>query len=100
MPYASPQNVTAPRERWLLHRVIIDNGSQKPAYALGIWDKTDRCIGARWNGDDTNPVGWPRIFTNPCWHILDENLWNAVIAMIPDYRDKIYAIRFLNEEKT
>lgn len=99
MVYISPQDVTAPQERWTLHRVLVDNGPQTPAYALGTWDG-DRCIGARWNGDDNdNRVGWPRIFIHPCWHILDDKLYDAVIAMLPDYRDKIHAIRFLNNEE-
>ena len=100
MVYISPQDVTAPQERWTLrYRVLADDGPQTPAYALGTWDG-DRCIGARWNGDDNdNRVGWPRIFIHPCWHILDDKLYDAVIAMLPDYRDKIHAIRFLNNEE-
>ena len=97
MAYVLPQNVTAPHDRWTLHRVLIDNGPGMPAYTLGTWDGA-RCIGTRWNGDDGNETGWPRIFVHPAWHILDDKLIDAVIALLPDYHDKIYAMRFLNGE--
>lgn len=95
MPYIPPQDVTAPQERWTLHRTLVDAGPDTPAYALGTWDGA-RCMAARWNGNDDNPTGWPRIYVHPCWYILDERLWDAVVALLPDYRDKIDAIRFLN----
>lgn len=102
MPYIPPQDVTAPKEHWKLHRVIIGGAEGTPAYALGtwIWDgEENRCIGTRWNGYSDKPTGWPQIFANACWHILDEKLNDAVIAMLEDYRDKIYAMRFLNGEE-
>lgn len=97
MTYTSPKEVTAPQDHWMLHRVLLDGGPGEPSYALGTWDGK-RCIGARWNGDEDNAVGWPRVFVHPCWHILDERLDEAVIALLPDYRDKIHAMRFLNGE--
>jgi hypothetical protein len=97
MAYVSPQKVSAPQERWTLHRVLIDNGAGTSAYALGSWDGA-RCIGTRWNGDDDNETGWPRIFVHPAWHILDKELTDAVIALLSKYQDKIYAMRFLNGE--
>jgi hypothetical protein len=98
MTYILPQDVTAPKERWMLHRVLIEGTAGTPAYALGTWDG-DRCIGARWNGTDGNDVGWPRIFTNPCWHILDDKLCEGVISLLPNYSEKILAMRFLNGEE-
>jgi hypothetical protein len=97
MPYILPRNVTAPKDHWTLQRVIIEGDAGNPAYALGTWDG-GRCIGARWNGTDENETGWPRVFTNACWHILDEKLWHGVIALLPDYSAKILAMRFLNGE--
>ena len=76
MPYIPPQDVAAPQERWTLHRALVDDGPDTPASALGTWDGA-RCIGARWNGNDDNPTGWPRIYVHPCWHILDEKLWDS-----------------------
>jgi hypothetical protein len=97
MSYILPKNVTAPKDRWQLHKVLIDGTANKPAYALGVWDGR-RCIGARWNGDNDNRTGWPRIYTNPCWHILDEKLEDGVLAMLPTRRERIQALRFLNNE--
>jgi hypothetical protein len=97
MAYIHAKDVSAPKDRWTLHRVLIDIGPEAPAYALGFWDQK-RCIGTRWNGNDDNETGWPRIFTRPCWHILDDKLQDAVIVLLADYRDKIEALRFLNDE--
>lgn len=97
MPYIHPSDVSAPQERWKLHCVLIDDGANTQAYALGIWDG-ERCIAARWNGNDDNATGWPRVYVHPCWHILDHRLWDSVIALLPDYHDKIHAIRFLHGE--
>ena len=97
MSYIAPEQVTAPQEHWTLHRVLIPGGAGETAYALGTWDG-ERCIGIRWNGTDDNEIGWPRVFVNPCWHILDNRLADAVIALLPDYRQKIYALQYLNGE--
>jgi hypothetical protein len=101
MSYTRPQDVTAPQEHWTLHSVLISGEAGTTAYALGTWtwaDETERCIGTRWNGTDDNETGWPRIFVHPCWHIIDRKLHDAVIALLPDYKDKIYAMRFLAGE--
>jgi len=97
MPYIRPQYVTAPKKRWMLHRVLIPGSAGKPAYALGTWDG-GRCIAARWNGTDKNKIGWPRIYVRPCWYILDEQLCDAVLALLPKYTERILAMRFLDGE--
>jgi hypothetical protein len=97
MPYILPQNVTAPKERWTLHRILVQGSAGQPAYALGTWDGKRR-IGARWNGTNDNEIGWPRIYTRPCWHMLDDKLRDGVIALLPSYKEKILAMRFLNGE--
>jgi hypothetical protein len=97
MQYILPQEVTAPKEHWKLHKVIVNGKSGNVAYALGTWDKK-RCIGARWNGTTDNKTGWPRIYTHPCWYVLDKNLAEGVIASLPTYAEKILAMRFLNDE--
>jgi hypothetical protein len=98
MPYILPQDVTAPQEHWTLHRVIISGAPGTPAYALGTWDG-ERCLATRWNGTDDNETGWPRIFVHACWHIIDRRLSDSIISLLPDYRDKIYAMRFLAGEE-
>jgi hypothetical protein len=55
-------------------------------------------IGARWNGTDDKNAGWPIIHSRPCWYVLDKNLAEGVIASLPNYADKILAMRFLNGE--
>jgi hypothetical protein len=97
MPYILPQDVTAPKDRWTLHRILIKGAAGKPAYALGTWEG-ERCIAARWNGTNENETGWPRIYTRPCWHILDDRLSDGVLALLPNYTERIRAMRFLDVE--
>jgi len=94
MSYISPQNVTAPKERWTLHRVIMKGTAGEPAYALGSWDK-GRCIATRWNGTSKNETGWPRVFTHPFWHILGKELNEAVLASLSK-DERIRAKRYLD----
>lgn len=98
MPYIPPDQVTAPNGMWELRRVLVAGSTNEPAYALGKWDGNP-CIGTRWNGTDNRPLGFPNIFGAPCWHILDSMLHDAVIALLPNYRDKLYAMRFLAGEE-
>lgn len=51
--YRRPQDVTAPKKRWKLRQVLVDDGPDRPAYALGMWDG-EPAIGFRWNGNTEN----------------------------------------------
>src|SRR5260370_29274472 len=82
MAYINPKDVQSPKAHWELVAVLIDGGEGKGAYALGRWDGAP-CIGFRWNGTDDNPIGNPQSRGLSTWTILDDNLHEAVIGLLP-----------------
>jgi hypothetical protein len=91
--YISPEKVHSPKAHWQLIEVLLDRGEGQCAYALGKWDGRSR-IGFRWNGKKDNPIGNPQSRGLPTWAILDENLHDAVIALLPKEKQSL-ARRFL-----
>jgi hypothetical protein len=91
--YVPPEEVHSPKVHWQLIEVLQDRGEGECAYALGKWDGRSR-IGFRWNGRKDNPIGNPQSRGLPTWTILDENLHEAVIALLPKEKQSL-ARRFL-----
>ena len=69
MSYLTPDRVTSPHKRWKLVEVLLDNGPDKTAYALGKWDGEWR-VACRWNGTDERPKGNPNSTGKATWFIL------------------------------
>jgi hypothetical protein len=88
-----PTDVHSPKAHWSLIEVLLDHGEGKCAYALGKWDDESR-IGFRWNGTKDNPIGNPQSRGLPTWTMLDPNLHEAVIALVPKEK-RALARRFL-----
>jgi len=80
--YIKPEEVRSPRASWQLIDVLLDRGEGDCAYALGEWDG-ERRIGFRWNGTEANPIGNPQSRGLPTWTMLDPEMHEAVIAMLP-----------------
>ena|SRR5208337_707867 len=81
MPHIPPEEVISPKASWRLVDVIIDNGSDNCAYAIGMWDRKRR-IGFRWNGSDEAPLGNPQSRGLPTWVMLDPALNKAVVKLV------------------
>jgi hypothetical protein len=90
MAYIKPKDVHSPKAHWKLVEVIIDEGPDCPAYAIGTW-AGERRIGFRWNGNDESPLGNPQSRGLATWTMLDEKLHPAVIALAPSEKQKIIA---------
>ena len=73
---ANPNNFT--------EKVIIYNdGSFSIAY--GKWHESkDMALAARWNGEDNDPndKGYPKVFGNPMWFLITENLKDILLAAL------------------
>jgi len=82
MNYIRPENVISPKAHWALQTVLLDGGEGECAYALGRWDGEPR-IGFRWNGSADNPIGNPQSRGLPTWTMLDPNLHEAVLSLLP-----------------
>ena len=91
--YVLPQDVTAPANFLHLDQVLIDGGPGERAYALGTWNGNP-CVLARWNGGQDGPHGFPLIFGNPAWFVLDESLWPTVLAQLEPV-NRMNAARYL-----
>ncbi|HTS41869.1 MAG TPA: hypothetical protein VMH84_15160 [Xanthobacteraceae bacterium] len=93
MAYVKPGEVHSPKVHWRLIEILLDRGEGDCAYALGKWDDVSR-IGFRWNGTKDNPIGNPQSRGLPTWTMLDPNLHEAVIALLPKEKRPL-ARRFL-----
>lgn len=91
--YVTPDEVNSPKAHWRLADVLLDRGPGSCAYAIGEWDG-ERRIGFRWNGTDNNPIGNPQSRGLPTWTMLDPEMHNAVIAILPSDK-QVLARRFL-----
>jgi len=82
MSYVKPEDVRSPKAKWYLFEVVLDRGERDCAYALGEWEG-ERRIGFRWNGDYENPLGNPQSRGLSTWTMLDTELHEPVINMLP-----------------
>lgn len=75
-----PENVNP--KNFELIEIIYDNGDFSIAY--GIFEKTNKCIGMRWNGDISNndDKGYPKVFKNPMWFILTDELKKPLLKSL------------------
>lgn len=75
-----PENVNP--KNFNVDRIIYnENGF---SVAIGEWqdDETIR-FAMRWNGnDDSEDVGYPKVFNNPMWFQLPENVSGIIAAII------------------
>jgi len=82
MGYVKPEEVISPKALWELREILLNRGAEDCAYALGLWDGRPR-IGFRWNGNDANRIGNPQSRGLPTWTMLDPELHEAVIHLLP-----------------
>ncbi|KAF0206107.1 MAG: hypothetical protein FD173_421 [Gallionellaceae bacterium] len=64
-----------------VERVIYNNGEFSIAY--GVWEKTQKVIAMRWNGDDKD-MGYPKTFGNPMWFIVHSDLKPMILKGLID----------------
>lgn len=96
MAYVPPNEVHSPRASWNLVEVLLDRGEGDCAYAMGEWDG-DRRIGFRWNGTTERPIGNPQSRGLPTYTMLDPELHEAVIGMLPPDKQAV-ARRYLGTQ--
>ena len=72
-----PENVNP--GNFELIEIIYDNTEFSIAY--GIFEKGNKCIGMRWNGNanDHNDKGYPKVFKNPMWFIVHQDLMKLLL---------------------
>lgn len=72
-----PRDVKSPKEHWVLIDVLVE--AKDWSLALGEWDG-DRCLAARWNGDDERPKGNPVSHGMPTWFVLPREFIDPLLA--------------------
>ena len=71
MPYIRPEEVLSPRARIGRVTVIHDPGENGMSVARIEWDG-EEVIAARWNGNDSQPLGNPVSRRQPTWFVVDD----------------------------
>ena len=83
-----PQDVKSPKDHWVLIDVLVE---ERPwSLALGEWDG-ERCLAARWNGDDARPKGNPVSHGIPTWFVLPDDFIGPLLAadLIPEDKKSV-----------
>lgn len=89
MNYPLPEEVTSPRLRWRLIRVLFKGDPEDPtkhdpenySVAIGMWDECP-CLAIRWNACEERPVGSPSSRGLPTWFIIPENLVESILSTL------------------
>ena len=77
--YIHPEEVTSPKNRLGgFLELIHDEGEGRWCVARVIWDDEPRVV-ARWNGDDTNPIGNPQSRGKATWFVVPEELEDPIV---------------------
>jgi len=98
--YITPDEVTAPRQRWNLIQVLQDGDEedkheQRVAIAIGTWDG-EKVLAMRWNGHKDWRIGSPQSRGLPTWFIIPKSLNEALIGILP--KDNQRLVQMLLED--
>ncbi len=88
-PYIPPTTVTSPRQKWILIKVLVDEGEGGTAIAVGRWEDKP-VLAIRWNGDEEGPVGTPQSRGLATWFIIPEGKYTEAIFGTLDETDKAF----------
>jgi len=83
-----PQDVKSPKDHWVLIDVLTEK--QDWSLAVGEWDG-ERCLAARWNGDNDRPKGNPVSHGMPTWFVLPREFAVPLLGadLIPEEKKSI-----------
>lgn len=79
--YILPEDVSSPKQRWALIKVLHDGGEEDYSIALGRWDGKP-VIGMRWNGTEASPIGNPQSRGLPTWFIVPSNYQDSILEQL------------------
>ncbi|HNP07154.1 MAG TPA: hypothetical protein PKN99_05990 [Cyclobacteriaceae bacterium] len=54
------------------------------AIAYGVWENRDKLLGFRWSGETNDDVGYPKLFGNPVWFVIPEELTVTFVKSLLD----------------
>ena len=76
-----PEEITAPRMRWSLIKVLYKGDPEGYSIALGKWDN-EPCLALRWNANAERPVGHPHTRGLPTWFVLPKELIGPTLSTL------------------
>ena len=87
--YPLPEDVTAPRMKWKLIRVLFKGDPEDPtnhipdnySVAIGMWEN-ETCLAMRWNAGEGRPVGNPSSRGLPVWFIIPKELQAPILSTL------------------
>ncbi len=63
-----------------VENIVYDNNYFSIAY--GIWESGERHLVMRWNGETENDPGYPKLFKNPVWFLISEELKVPILTSL------------------
>lgn len=81
-----------------VENIIYNNGYFSIAY--GLWDEKDKHLAMRWNGDSEGDPGYPKLFNNPVWFLVSEELKIPILKALLEIKnsDNDEIIKVLQKE--
>ena len=77
-----PQDVTSPRDHWTLADVLLEDGGEDDALAVGYWDG-EPVLAMRHNNGLNNDIGSPQSRGLPTWFIVPHHYEDAILGTLP-----------------
>jgi len=71
-------------EKWTNVTDLFDNGWYSLISGVYDEDDTQRVLGERWNGGESDPQGFPKLFGHPVWHVVPRFLDIAILHALLD----------------
>ena len=78
-----PENVNP--KNFKVEKVVYDNNDFSIAY--GIWEGGKTHLAMRWNGESENDPGYPKLFKNPVWFLVTEELKVPILTALINLTD-------------
>ena len=85
MSYVKPRDVSSPKNRWKLDRVLYNGGEAFWSAAEGQWkdgETWNEALAIRWNGRTGKKLGQPQSSGYPTWFIVPDELVGVIRAVI------------------
>ena len=79
--YIQPEEITAPRQKWTLIKVLFKGAPEDYSIALGKWEGHP-CLAMRWNAYKGRPVGHPHTRGLPTWFVIPKQIEDSIISTL------------------
>ena len=78
-----PENVNP--KNFKVENIVYNNDYFSIAY--GIWEGGNKHLVMRWNGESDEDPGYPKLFNNPVWFLIPEELKIPILTSLINLSD-------------